>query len=126
MRHNTPNARFWHWHSPGDCWVKITLKPGQSLQHSYGGPCDEGWHRSTHQWEYDAESGVVTSTIDESGADCDGRYDSGGEWCCAVADLMAVPGVKDWDGGNVYGPPRPLWTKESSFQRDHSAEAMGY
>lgn len=120
------NARFWHWHSPADQWVKITLKPGQSLSWSQGGPCEEGWFRQSITWEYDIDEGVVICTHDESGADCDGRYDRGFESHCLLDELQSVPGVADWETGEVLGPPRPNWEKGRQYQRDHAAEAMGY
>ena len=79
------NARFWVWHRGG--WVKLTLRPGQSLTASEGDPTDEGYRREVSTFTHHGD--VVGSEWYETGCDCDGRYERGGESFCDLADLAA-------------------------------------
>jgi hypothetical protein len=110
------NARFW------DCvgygWVKITLRPGQQLHHSSGGPTDEGYHWVASTWEHDHDQ--VRMIEASRSRDCDGRLDTYTEHVCPLAELNAKP----WDpspSGRI-----PKWRRVNSSQRDYAAEAAGY
>ena len=47
------NARFWVYSGNAEGgWVKLTLKPGQTLTHASGGPCDEGYSYREDSWHH--------------------------------------------------------------------------
>jgi hypothetical protein len=106
-------ARFWHYHQ-GD--VKITLRKGERLCHSHGGPTDEGWTREWNIWEFDGHT--VTCEYGSDGADCDGRVSSHGISQCPANKLAA--------GHSENGVAYPAWRHGERGQRDYSAEAAGY
>lgn len=133
MKSNTPNARFWVWENDG--WIKLTLKPGQTLRYFHGGLTDEGFSHHHQEFEYDADDGVVISRYTSHARDCDGPHDYECDSHCPVSELQARPPVKRGDP-TEYGEgfeeqfdipvPRPEWRKVSASQRDYYAEAMGY
>lgn len=125
------NARFWVYVNGGP--VKITLRPGQQLSWSCGGPTDEGWSRESETWGYDCEDhvGEVFRQWCHDGRDCDGRLTREGEDVCDLADLR-----REWPGGldDMSQAERdgwrdvrwPAWRKAKSCQYDEYAEAAGY
>jgi len=118
----TKNARFWTWENDG--WVKLTLRPGQSLTYVAGGTHDEGWSRDYTEWRHDGN--VVVCEYESDGADCDGRFQHGGVLECSLDSLATVPA---YEGGTFAGVviTRPDWQKAGfDWQRDHTAEAAGY
>lgn len=117
----TPNARFWVWECDG--WVRITLKPGQTLSYAGGGPTDEGRSYFAQEWEYDADEMRVISRYHSWGNDCDGPHSYHSEVSCPVIDLEALP-AEMRDGEQF--PDRPLWRDRHASQRDVYAEMMGY
>lgn len=112
----TQNARFWDY--VNDSWVKITLRPGQQLHHSYGGPTEEGYRWGTTSWEHEGDR--VVEIDDIQSRDCDGRMDTHGEYACPLEELNGRPSEFS-PVGRV-----PNWKRVSSRQRDYSAEAAGY
>ncbi len=114
------NARFWIWWADG--WVKLTLRPGQSLSFGYRGPSDEGWH--SHGETYSHEGDRVTSNITTDGRDCDGRFQTFDDFVCQL-DQLAAREVWNMQDDRLERRA-PAWIALESYQRDHSAEAMGY
>ena len=127
---NEPNLRFWVL-GPHAEPVKLTLRPGQTLGHSSGGPCEEGYSYEAVTWRY-PENVVSPFVIRESttfARDCDGRLDTADEFTANISQLAAhmpywspeetVP--DSWKGVRF-----PDWIRSSASQRDHNAEAMGY
>lgn len=110
------NARFWIYEN-GD-HVKLTLRPGQALNHAQGGPTDEGWFREAETFTYDAEAGLVRLERVNDGADCDGRLTHYAELECPLDRLGALT-LNEC-------PPMPDWQRVGASQRDYAAEAMGY
>jgi hypothetical protein len=110
------NARFWETGPRGNP-VKITLRPGQTLYHCHGGPDDEGWHKREVSWTHDGDH--VALSYCNSGRDCDGFHQHGGE-CYAALDELAT-GHIDEDGVTY-----PAWRVLEGWQRDHAAEREGY
>jgi hypothetical protein len=108
------NARFWSWQDGG--WVKLTLRPGESLSHHTYRVTDEGYSARSSTWTH--TGGCVELACEDSGRDCDGTVESWREMACPLADLGARFGHD--------GTPIPEWQETSARQRDHSAEAMGY
>jgi hypothetical protein len=107
-------VRFWHYYL-GD--VRITLRKGQTLHHTSGGPCEEGWHRESHKWTFDGH--VVINEWSEQSRDCDGRLDREGvSWFPANE---AATGYQSPEGVAY-----PNWHKGREWQRDYAAEAEGY
>lgn len=111
------NARFWIWHN--STWVKLTLREGDEVALSSGGPTDEGYSYTMTQYSYDGEE--VCWETDAIASDCDGRLDSYNVSYCSVMNLRDV---ESYDTDEVYLLPR--WERESACQRDYAAEAMGY
>jgi len=110
------NVRFWQYLRG---WVKITLKPGQSLHWSRGGPTEEGWYRDSHTWTY-RNDGIVKDAYVHDGADCDGRLTHTGEMFFLDTDANALDSECSPSG------KCPKWLHGKRRQRDYSAEAMGY
>jgi len=111
-----------------DGWIKLTLKPGQTLRWAKGGKCDEGFSIDYNEYEYDADDGVVLSRFTNESQDCDGRHSYYGDAECPISELQArppEPADPEW-GTEEIPVPRPEWRKVSASQRDYYAEAMGY
>jgi hypothetical protein len=108
------NARFWQWIAGG--WVRITLRPGQTLTRHTGGPTEEGWESETESWEHRGDH--VAYGWERNGQDCDGLFDHGGKIACPLDRLTAGEGHD--------GTPIPAWERADRWQRDHAAELAGY
>lgn len=127
------NARFWVWR---DGWVKLTLRPGQSLHTHECKHTDEGFHEDLEQWTHTGYSVVRQWEI--GGRDCDGlSYDRGTD-SCELDELASIPAGNKYVGvynGNearaddyfrfnlIY---RANWTKITRSAYDQYAEAAGY
>jgi hypothetical protein len=116
------NARFWTFWRCG--WVKLTLRPGQTLSASNGGPTDEGYHGEAEVWTHEGD--MVRSEWASWGRDCDGRQEAGGEHVCPLGKLRARDMVEAFDVPENRGIFAPEWERADAWQRDHSAEAAGY
>lgn len=116
------NARFWTFWRCG--WVKLTLRPGQSLSASHVGPTDEGYHGEAETWTHDGE--IVRSEYTSWGRDCDGRHESGGERVCPLEKLKAANMFLQFDIEENRGIFAPWWQDADSYHRDYTAEAAGY
>lgn len=121
----TRNARFWVWGPDG--WVKLTLKPGQSLTHKSGGPHEEGWSYTDITWQHQGTY-LATDQVTNS-RDCDGRLDR--YWEATATKLEPYydhhdPKTNEYQQSGTLVGDRPVWEEESASQRDHTAEAMGY
>jgi hypothetical protein len=120
------NARFTAYIN-GD-YVRLTLKPGQTLNHHEGGLTDEGYSHTHTSWSYDGLH--VTRDSHNDSSDCDGRLTSSHEQSCPVGLLRAHRADYGFwsDTGECWskGPPMPEWQHEGSDRRDYRAEAMGY
>jgi hypothetical protein len=101
-----PNVRFIERINGDD--VKLTLCPGEHVQHHTGGPHDEGYCVRWTTLEY-TEEGQLRCVTDERGRDCDGPHSSYQEF---VAE-----GIED---GFV------AWSPCGGHRRDYFAESMGY
>lgn len=110
------NARFWVWLNGG--WVKLTLRPDQSLSWGHYRTTDEGFESSSHEWSLITP--YVIWEISTRSRDCDGLLDRDVTLRCHVNHLNDVESPDD--------PSRKLpdWDRASSSQRDHTAEAAGY
>jgi len=113
------NVRFWDYVGWRNGYVKITLKPGQSLEHHGGGRTDEGYCWWANTYVYDAEAGIVTYYAETESSDCDGPHSSCRELWCPVDKLAGRDPYKN-------SPRCPLWTEGEYRQRDYFAESMNY
>lgn len=125
------NARFWVWWHDG--WVKLTLRPQESLSAGHRGRHEEGWYSYDETWTHEGDR-VVRECFND-GADCDGPSSKGQEDSCPLGRLSEVTHEKQtpWIEGVgcefVPDPDAPLtpdWEKVSESQRDVYAEQMGH
>jgi hypothetical protein len=100
----------------GSTDVLVKLREGQTLHHSRGGSTDEGWSSESNIFSFDGRT--VTNEWCTDGCDCDGRLSRGGVSFCTVRELRA--------GYSENGVAFPKWQNVGDYQRDFSAEAMGY
>lgn len=123
-----PNARMWAWINDG--WVKLTLRPdgeASSYRHSKH---DEGWSSRYVTWYYCPYDENVTRTTQSDGRCSDGRFQEGYVDIAPVTkgepgSLPSTFRLGEIDG-QAYLLPATVWEDSESYQRDHSAEAMGY
>lgn len=119
------NARFWAYINGS--FVKITLRPGEQIEHVTGGPTDEGWTRDATSWIYPAGECAVYRYWAIEGADCDGRHGNYGSNRCELADLRAGD-APCFDGSETEHPEvvYPAWQRCEASQYDQFAELSGY
>lgn len=111
------NARFWAYVNFD--FVKITLRPGQTLEHLEGGPNDEGFCWEANVWTHTGDR--VTNECTRWASDCDGRTESYQDYEASLDELNC--GSSPMDDPSI---KFPSWSPGISSQRDYSAEAMGY
>ena len=116
------NARFWVWHRGG--WVKLTLRPGQSLTIVERQRTDEGFRQEVNTLTHFGEA--VVCEWCETGRDCDGQYEHGGELVCHLANLSIRDAHAEFPIRQNIGIKAPEWKRANVYQRDHAAEAAGY
>jgi hypothetical protein len=109
-------ARFWIDRNGGI--VRLKLRKGQTVSHSFGGPTEEGYSWTAETYSFDGQT--VTCEYGTDARDCDGRVTHSGECSCDVLALRA--GYNDLECGVTF----PAWQQGQSAQRDYSAEAAGY
>jgi hypothetical protein len=110
------NARFWAYINGSQ--VKITLKPGQSLQWGKAYQTDEGWSSEDETWTYH-EDGEIQRSYGTDGYDCDGRLS---RWFDGWTTLDELAAGFEFEPGRHY----PEWHGNCASQRDYQAEAAGY
>ena len=125
--------RFWIYHNGSN--VRLSLKVGDTVTLTSGGPTDEGWDWQQDVYYIDQERGILICEHAYDGVDCDGRL-SGGSDHYAQLDELAV-NLKPWiemrkptplqrhelDTRPVY---YPIWQSIDTWRRDHQAEAAGF
>ena len=128
------NARFWIYVNGGP--VKITLRPGQSITHESGGPCDEGWSYESETWTLETDRNntpIVARAWCTESQDCDGRHGNSGNDHCErlrlksggdpyYTELESHDDPTTWDG--------VIWPDWQEVSRgpvyDQYAQAAGY
>lgn len=127
--HGVPAARFWTFEN--DAWIKITLRPGQSLSWGKSARTDEGFAAEGNTWSHEGDR--VLLQWSRSGRDCDGFVSEAGELSCALSELASVPVFCEVDGEPCHETHagrailRPEWEKVGPVRcRDSFAEAAGY
>ena len=109
-------AKFIGWNCEKNKMVHITLKRGESMEFETYCTTEEGWDASR---DYYYNNGYEVEKIENGdGVDCDGRLSHYAEYVCPIKDLHSST--------NYHGKVVPLWQDVNSYQRDYSAERMGY
>ena len=121
------NARFWIYCNGGP--VKLTLKPGQTLEHCEGGRTEEGYDWTSTTWTHAGDEPCVYREWHREAIDCDGRLSTGGADCCGILELASgnEPYIGDDDPAIWHGVRWPNWhghTAEPVY--DEYAQSMGY
>lgn len=106
--------RFWVYLSGSP--VRLSLRPGESIEHSRGGPDSEGWARESVIWKHTG-AGVYCEGLTE-GRDCDGYSSRWWDTFCPADQLAA--------GIELDGVRFPRWQDSTVECRDEHAESMGY
>lgn len=109
------NARFLFWW--GEDFVKLTLKPGQSLSCFNGGPDEEGYNACEVTFSYEND-GMIYREDETWGRDCDGNHSANYKSYCHVNHLKA----HKVESGEL----TPQWLHLDSSQYDQYAEIAGY
>lgn len=143
MKANPPNARFWTYLQRG--WVKITLRPGQTLTWRHFSRDDEGYSYENESWEHSGHE--IQCRYEDGGRDCDGPIRHTGRAHCPLDQLAATPAYMEpecvdtqrlrkagiFSFGNWRAPifrgvriSGPAWVKGRSQTHDAYAEAAGY
>lgn len=119
------NARFWVYLN-GD-WVKLTLRPGQFIEHREISTDEEGYSaEDDHVWRYAPGNcrglqPLVRYERHLRSRDCDGSYSGYEESACELHRLQTHH-VPDEDY-----PPLPKWEPVGKpLYRDFTAERAGY
>ena len=116
------NARFWQWTRNG--WVKLTLRPGETIVLLDGGPTEEGWFREAIFFEHTGDG--VTREAGFEALDCDGRLDRFDDSYCPLDALSARDTFANYACAENDGIFAPAWERQAASQRDYAAEAAGY
>ena len=112
-----PNVRFWVYANDGP--VKLTLKPGQRLEHFTNESTDEGWHSESTTWHYPDDEAAVYREWCSDGRDCDGRLTTGGEVRCHLAQRLSSYPTK---GGLVFQLRRQLASGNNPYTEGDNPE----
>ena len=121
------NGRFWAHVNGGP--VRITLKPGQRLEHFTSETTDEGWNSESTSWHYPSDEAVIYREWCSDGRDCDGRLTTGGEVRCHLGHLASgnEPYNADGDPETWEGVIWPAWQESrNDGVYDEFAQAAGY
>lgn len=114
------NARFWVFEN--DAWVKLTLRPGQTLRWEQCQDTDEGYSYRSVRWSHHGE--LVVRYTDDGGRDCDGRHETRSTDECPLGELQSVACDLD-DGRGV--TMRPDWREAQPTEAyDEYAQSAGY
>jgi hypothetical protein len=111
------NARFWVFANNG--FVKITLRPDQSLTWGWSARHEEGWSSEVVTWTHTGTAVERERSCD--GRDCDGRTSEDQITACAL-DALAT-----WDTTLPDAPGLvPTWDDVRTSRYDEYAEGMNY
>ena len=103
-------------------WVKLTLRPGQSLSWGRSGPDEEGYSFESVTWEAIA-TGVMRSSS-SGGRDCDGYTEhSQSSYCPEEALWAEVVPSEAFPEDPVYCP---RWEGKEEEVYDQYAQLDGY
>ena len=119
---DTPrNARFWTFIHGS--YVKLTLTPGQELEHWSSSAHEEGWSSEETTWRHSGD--VVERYWRSAGSDCDGRTSRTGADECAVGKMRTGFDAKE-AGYTDMDVRMPVWGETQPIVCfDAFAEAAG-
>jgi hypothetical protein len=109
-------VKFWERVNGG--WVKLTLFPGDSLTHNRYARTDEGFRAETESWWVCEATGLLHNRVEGEERDCDGL--------CSYEHHYVVETTRAKLNYDPADPECPVWRREYSQNRDHTAEAAGY
>lgn len=112
-------VRFWVFENDG--WVRLALRPGESLQWSKCAIDDEGASVEACKWSHTGEA--IRLDWMTAGSDCDGRTRSTGACDCQLDALEAVQTDDQYNGRRIM---RPDWRLVVTSRRDQFAERANY
>ena len=120
-----PNARFWV-RTPAGGWAKLTLSPGEEVEHWTGASTDEGWRSEASVYAYDGYH--LTRSVSWRERDCDGLCSGYDVDACDLTKLRAREpyALGDTDYEPTPGAKLPLWQSVECRERDYAAEKAGY
>lgn len=117
------NARFWVFENGG--WVKLTLRPDQSLSWYSYSRHEEGYSSIGITWTHEGSRILRESVTD--GRDCDGRHGYSQEDACDLDLLASVPSYTDDHDHRGWLIHRPEWREASAAAcYDEYAQVAGY
>ena len=120
----TNTARFWIY--VNNDYVKISLKPGQTLNWYTKEATDEGWSGEGLSFEYDADLVLVLRESVTEGRDCDGRIQYFDKAQCAIEDLQNGNDTFDMFEEHGHIVQFPCWERVTSEVCDEQAQKAGY
>lgn len=112
----TRNARFWFWWNGS--FVKLTLRPEQTLRFHTSKPTDEGFSYEINEFTHEVDR--VLLRWESGGRDCDGTTTQAGK-SAADLDKLAVTSHEE------HGIKTPDWQAAGRTRvYDQFAQAAGY
>jgi len=120
----TKTARFWIY--VNNDYVKISLKPGQTLDWYVKEATDEGWSGEGLTFQYDEGNGRVIRESVTEGRDCDGLIQYFDKAQCAIENFR--DGDETFDMIEEHGKvvQFPSWERVTSEVYDDEAQKAGY
>lgn len=115
-----PSVRFWTYHRG---WVRLKINAGQRLEHTSGGPTEEGYSARSEVWRFDGFT--LHLEADSWGRDCDGAHRTQTNLHTRHLIVGPHPDDKQFDIG-PRPTPRPDWIRGQSQVYDQFAQAAGY
>jgi hypothetical protein len=117
------HIRFWVFVNDG--FVRLSLKDGQSLKHSWFCRTDEGYDSARTRWTRDGD--FITRDYETAGCDCDGPLNTSNtcRWTPSDGTFLASE-YRDGKQVSFVDTPIPEWQKVCASRQDVYAEAMGY
>lgn len=121
-----PNkVRIWIYYK--ETWVRITCHADKEISFNEFSRHDEGWTHTCTTYLYEYDEGVVRTCHSVEGCDCDGRHSWRSEMVWPIGgDMQPMRTVNDVGDVVDLDIMGPVWITEREYQRDMSAEAMGY
>ena len=125
-------VRFLDWAGNGKTIVQLTLRQGDEMTWHGGRETDEGYHFSSVTYKWEKGDDFITRVCFERGRDCDGPYESGTEYRVRIVKYPPYIGSRypvfriDTFVASYPAVLRTYWNKIAEWNRDYSADAMGY
>ena len=111
--HRPPNARFWVWHK--DAWVRITLRPGQTLEAHVFVRTPEGWVSEFSTWTHRGRYVFWESAI--NGRNRRGNYVRNVCYYCLLNSLEGRDMFSEMGVAENVGISAPDWMVERDWHQ---------